>query len=85
MVEYNVAAEVKIYVDEPNALNNVKKEISKIANVRGFKEEDVGFGIKALRATILFDDSKGGTDALEENIRKIAHVSQVEVESVTRI
>ncbi|NYZ77365.1 hypothetical protein H0O02_03555 [Candidatus Micrarchaeota archaeon] len=85
MAEYNVAAKIKIYVDEPAAIEKVKKAIGKLAKVQNAVEEDVGFGIKTLKITVLFDDSKGGTDALEEKIRALEHVSQTEVESVTRI
>ncbi len=85
MVEYNVVAEIKIYVDDPEAMSSVKSEIEKLAKVQKAVEEDVGFGIKALRVTVLFDDSQGGTEELSEKIKAIEHVSQVEVENVGRI
>lgn len=85
MVEYNVAAKIKIYVDDPSAIEKVKEEVGKIAKVQNAGEQDVGFGIKALVLTVLFDDSKGGTEELEEKIKAIEHVSQTEVVSVDRI
>lgn len=85
MVEYNVAAQIKVYVDDPAALGKVKEEVGKLAKLQDAKEEEVGFGIKALILTVLFDDSKGGTEQLEEKIKAIEHVSQTEVVSVNRI
>jgi translation elongation factor EF-1beta len=85
MVEYNVAAQIKVYVDDPSALDNVKGEVGKLAKVQNAKEEDVGFGIKALMLTVLFDDSQGGIEQLEEKIKAIEHVSQTEVIGVNRI
>jgi elongation factor 1-beta len=85
MTEYNVAAQVKIYVDDPAAMPAVKAGIEKIAKVNKLWEEDVGFGIKVLKANLLLDDAKGGMDQLEAKIRKLGNVSEVEVETVTRV
>jgi len=85
MTEYNVAAQIKIYVDDPSAIGKVKEEIGKLAKVQEAGEQDVGFGIKALLITVLFDDSQGGTEELEGKIKAIEHVSQTEVVSVNRL
>ena len=71
MKEYDVAADLKIYVDDKSKLDSVKSSIEKIAKVQRFAEEDVGFGIKVLRATLLLADSDGGMDKLEEQIKQI--------------
>ncbi len=84
-MEYNVAAQIKIYVDNPAALASVRGGLEKLARVQKTWEEDIGFGIKVLKATLLFDDSKGGMDQLEERIRKLGNVTEVEVETVTRV
>ncbi len=85
MEEYNVAAQIKVYVDDPSALDDVKAGIEKLAKVQRFWEEDVGFGIKVLKVTLLMNDKKGGMDELEQKIRSLGKVSQVEVESVSRV
>lgn len=84
-MDYNVAAQIKIYVDDPAMLPTVKEGVEKVAKVQRFWEEEVGFGIKVLKATLLLDDSEGGMDRVEQNIRKLANVSEVEVETVTRV
>lgn len=85
MAEYNVAADIKIYVSDPAKMDTVKSEIEKIVKVQQFKEEELGFGIKVLKATLLLNDEKGGMDAAEKKIKEIDSVSQIEVENVTRI
>ncbi len=85
MEEYNVAAQIKVYVDDPAMMAQVKAHIEKLAKVQRFWEEDVGFGIKVLKATLLMNDAEGGMDKIEEKIRKIKNVSELEVETVTRV
>jgi translation elongation factor EF-1beta len=84
-MEYNVAAQVKIYVDEPGEMEGVKAKLAEFAKVNKQWEEDVGFGIKALKVVFLFNDAAGGMDQLEEKLRALPHVSEVEVEEVSRI
>ena len=85
MEEFNVAAQVKIYLDDPSQMERVKKDLHKIAKVNKAWEEDVGFGIKVLKVNLLLNDSEGGMDQLEGKIREIKNVSEVEVEAVTRV
>ncbi len=84
-MEYNVAAQIKVYVDDPATMPSVRSSIEKLAKVQRFWEEDVGFGIKVLKATLLFNDAEGGMDSIESGIRKIQGVSEMEVESVSRV
>ena len=84
-MEYDVAAQIKVYVDDPSKMDAVKHSIEKIAKVQKFWEEDVGFGIKVLKANILLADSEGGMDSVEAKIRGIENVSEMEVETVTRV
>lgn len=85
MEDFNVAAQIKVYIDDPAVIGSVKSGIEKLARVQRFWEEDVGFGIKVLKATILLQDSEGGMEKLESDIRKIQGVSELEVEAVTRV
>jgi translation elongation factor EF-1beta len=85
MEEYNVAAQLKIYLDDPTQMERVKSDLDKIAKVNKIWEEDVGFGIKVLKVNLLLNDSEGGMDQLEGKIRGLPNVSEVEVEAVTRV
>ena len=84
MEELNVAAQLKIYVDDPSSMESVKEEIGKIAKVQNAAEEELAFGIKVLKVTLLLSDSEG-MDVVEEKIKSIEKVSQVEVEGVSRV
>ena len=46
--------------------------------------EPVAFGLKALKLTIIFDENKGSTDNLEEQLTTIKGVQSCEAISVSR-
>lgn len=46
--------------------------------------ENIAFGLKAMKLTFIMDESKGSTDALEDQIRNIEGVNSVEVIDVRR-
>ena len=48
------------------------------------EQEPIAFGLKALKITFVMDESKGSTDALEEQIKTISGVNSVEVVDVRR-
>ena len=85
MAELNVAADIKIFLDDASKAESVKAGLEKITKVRSSRIEDGPFGIKILHATLLLSDDQGGMDALEAKIGKIDGVSQIEVENVTRV
>jgi len=71
--------------DSPDALEDVRNSLGDITKVDKSWEEDVGFGIKMLKAVVLMNDAEGGMTEMEEKIKNIPHVTQVEVENITRI
>ncbi|MEM4358926.1 MAG: hypothetical protein QXT45_00135 [Candidatus Bilamarchaeaceae archaeon] len=84
-MEYNVAAQLKIYVDDPKKIEAVKSSIERLAKINKAWEEEVAFGIKVLKVILLLNDAAGGMSELEEKVKRIPHVSEIEVEEVTRI
>lgn len=54
------------------------------AQVGKVEEQPVAFGLKAIMLTIIYDEDKGASDALEEDIAKVEGVNSVDVASVTR-
>ncbi|MFH2105764.1 MAG: hypothetical protein ABII22_00755 [Candidatus Micrarchaeota archaeon] len=83
--EFNVSLTLKIYLEDYSKMDHVKKNISEKYKVSKFWEEDIGFGIKALKASLLLNDGKGGADAVEEYLMSLEGVSQVQVEDMSRI
>jgi elongation factor 1-beta len=48
------------------------------------EQQPVAFGLNAVQIIFVMDESKGGTDSLEEDIKKIEGVQSVEVTDVRR-
>lgn len=63
-----------------------KKLVEKFAGRTETKTEyeEIGFGLKALKLTFIMDEAKGGTDAIEDQIRNVNGVQSVEVIDVRR-
>lgn len=80
-----VAVSMKVTVKEGSDLRKITGEIRKIAGIKEAKEEDIGFGIKVLRVLALIDDSRGGSQHIEEMITGIKGVDTVDVEETTLI
>jgi len=90
MLELNVAATLKIMPSDIDVdLNSINDKISKIVEkfgrVNNFEIKPIAFGLKSLEVVILLNDSTGGIDKIESEIKKISGVSEIEVTDVTRI
>jgi translation elongation factor EF-1beta len=68
----------KVYPEE-NSFDSVASAL-KGMEARDVKAEDVGFGIKVIKAMFVFDDAKTNSSSIEEAVKGIAGVSEVEVE-----
>ncbi len=85
-----VVITIKVMPVSPSAnLKNIEKNVSeKIKKFGGdlgkVELEPVAFGLKAIKFIFVLDESKGSTEALEENIKKINEVNSVEVVDVRR-
>jgi elongation factor 1-beta len=85
-----VLAIVKVMPESvETSLDKLQKTISgKLPSTVAIKKtevEDIGFGIKALRLNLVLPDEAGGTDLVEETIRGIKGVSDVQVEFCSRL
>jgi translation elongation factor EF-1beta len=73
-----VAVIFKIYTKE-GEFDNVVERLKSL-NPQGTQTEDVGFGIKVIKALFTFDDSNESSSKIEEKIQALEGVSQVEVQ-----
>jgi elongation factor 1-beta len=73
-------------VDLAKTEQEAKAKIIDFSQTKEIKtgQEPIAFGLKALKITFVMDESKGSTDALEEQIKKISGVNSVEVVDVRR-
>ena len=68
---------MRAYVD-------IKEEVAKLVKIQDSKIEPVAFGLKALKIFFVLDESKGNIDSLEEKIKEIEGVGNVEVVDMRR-
>ena len=86
-----VLASIKIFPNDANIdLNGLKSKIQSSlpagSTVQKFDEEPVAFGLVALIAyVVLPEDAAGHMEQVEEAIRSIDQVSQIEVLRVGRV
>jgi elongation factor 1-beta len=79
-----VAVSLRIMPESPDTdMEKVKSEIAKMAQLNDAKIEPLAFGLKALKILVVVPDSN--FDGLEDKIKTISGVSEVEVESSTLI
>ncbi len=76
-----VATLFKIYSDDADA---VLPELKKETSPTSIQVEEIGFGIKVIKAMYVHEDSEGST-GFEEKIRKVNGVKDVEVEEESLI
>ncbi len=79
----NVAVLFKIYPKE-GALEKVLEGVKNLGAV-GAQAEDVAFGIKIVRALFKFDDSNASSSQIEERIKALDGVSEVEIDEESLI
>ncbi|MEM5813342.1 MAG: hypothetical protein QXL09_01690 [Candidatus Aenigmatarchaeota archaeon] len=81
----NVAIAFKILLKSTEIdINKVKNEIIEVLNPKEISIQELAFGIKVIKALFIIPDSTGISE-LEEKIRKIEGVGEVETESLTLI
>ncbi|HXZ90560.1 MAG TPA: elongation factor 1-beta [Candidatus Dormibacteraeota bacterium] len=86
-----VLAAIKIFPNDANIdLNALKSKIQSSlpagSTVQKFEEEPVAFGLVALIAYVVLPEDAGGQmDQVEESIRSVDQVSEIEVLRVGRV
>ena len=63
---------------------NIKEVINRYGDVGRVEIEEIAFGLKALKFVVVVDESKGGTEIIEDNMRNVEGVNSVEVVDVRR-
>jgi len=74
----SVAILFKVYSqdNEPQVvMDNIKKDM----NPAGMQVEDVAFGIKVIKVLFKFDDSQTSSSKIEEDLKKVQGVGEIEV------
>jgi elongation factor 1-beta len=82
-----VIANLRVMPEDPNVdlvklRDLVTKAIPKGVTLKNIQEKPIAFGLKALNVMITMPDTEGGTDKVEEALRKVPHVQSVETTDV---
>ncbi len=61
-------------------LEEVKEDVRDVIDVEDLGEEEIAFGLKAVKVSTITTDEEGGTDAVEEQLEKVEGVQSIELE-----
>lgn len=81
-----VLAIFKVLPEEPGMEKEIKQKIlqEKKIDVKDIKEEDIAFGLKALKIGVIIEDSEGSkTTEIEKILSSIKGVKQAEMQEST--
>jgi len=80
---------LRILPDSPKAnIKEIEKDVKKTLEEKGaknisFEEEEIAFGIKAIKVKFAWPEEKS-TDIIENSLSKVKHVSSVKIEDYRR-
>ncbi|MDQ3873332.1 MAG: elongation factor 1-beta [Thermoproteota archaeon] len=65
-------------------IQSIKRDVPQGMEMKGHAMEPIAFGLNAIIADFLLDDSEGQMDKLEESIKRIEGVGEIEVTNISR-
>lgn len=71
--------------DSETDLENIKDQVRERVDVTDIQEEEVAFGLKAVKASTVVTDEEGGTDYVENQLDGMDNVQSVEIESINKV
>jgi len=85
-----VAATIKVMPEsEETDVFSIKEQVSSVVKgdyyIGNINIEDLAFGLKAIKLVVVMDDKEGLMDKLEQSLRNVKGVGEVEVEEVSLI
>ncbi|MDY6778437.1 MAG: elongation factor 1-beta [Candidatus Nanohaloarchaea archaeon] len=81
-----IAVVLKLMPESPETdLEAIKGSAKDLIDVEDIGEEDVAFGLTAVKISTIVEDAEGGTDEVEEKLRGIENVQSVEVDDIQKL
>ena len=71
--------------DAETDLEEIKDQIRELLDVQDMGEEEVAFGLKAIKVSCITTDEGGGTDTVEEQLEKLDNVQSYELEHFDKL
>lgn len=62
---------------------SVKNSLEGVCEINNVEETDIGYGLKALRLSVIVPDEEGKIGAVEERLQSVTGVGQIDTEDVT--
>jgi elongation factor 1-beta len=67
-----------------NVVESIKKSIRQGMEMKSSSMEPIAFGLKAIIGDFLLDDAEGQMDKVEEAIKSVEGVGEIEVTNISR-
>jgi elongation factor 1-beta len=67
-----------------NVVETIKKSVPPGMEMKSSLMEPIAFGLKAIVGDFLLDDAEGQMDKLEESIKSVEGVGEIEVTNISR-
>ena len=80
-----VAMVYNVMLDDMDRMDEVKSNIEKMEGWLRSEIEEVGMGIKTLKVTFVRDETDGVSDALENELRNVDGVMEIDMLEMSRI
>jgi len=71
--------------DAETDLQTIKDQVQHILDVEDIGEEEVAFGLKAVKVSCITTDEEGGTDAVEEKLEQLDNIQSFELEHFNKM
>ncbi|WEL23884.1 elongation factor 1-beta [Candidatus Nanohalovita haloferacivicina] len=71
--------------DDETDLEDIKKQVQELLDVQDIGEENVAFGLKAVKVSCITTDEEGGTDSVEEKLEQLDNVQSYELEHFDKL
>ncbi len=62
----------------------IEGRLSEELRIVGYEEEPIAFGLSALKVSLVVEDKEGGISTVEEKIKKIEGVGEIDVVHLSR-
>ncbi|MFB6199846.1 MAG: elongation factor 1-beta [Candidatus Nanohaloarchaea archaeon] len=71
--------------DSETDLDSIKEDVKDKVDVEDIGEEEVAFGLKAIKVSCITTDEEGGTDVVEEELEKVENIQSIELEHFDKL
>ncbi len=71
--------------DTETDIDALKSDIQDAVDIDGIEEEEVAFGLKAVKVSTILEDQEGGADKVQDTLEGLDGVRSVELTDMNRL